>query len=100
MHDEVMRLLERAWGDRVVGPPAFAPILDQPGVLEHPEMKRQPGLPDIELVLKLADALFAIAKHVQRRKTRGVRQRMKERNGAIEIGSGRGGHGELLIKFS
>ena len=95
-----MRLLERPWGDRVVGPPAFPTILDQPGVLEHPEMKRQLRLPYIEFVLKLADALFAIAKHVERGETRGVRQRMKERNGAIEIGSGSGEHADRLIKFS
>ena len=88
-----MRLLERPWGDRVVGPPAFPTILDQPGVLEHPEMKRQLRLPYIEFVLKLADALFAIAKHVERGETCGVRQRMKERDGAVEVWSNGVGHG-------
>jgi len=56
-------LVERIALEPVEHPPPFAAIADQPGVLQHFEVKRESGLGDLEHLLELADAAFLVRQH-------------------------------------
>lgn len=79
-------------------PPSVFPIDHHASVLEHFEMKRQPGLGGVERVLQLAHASLAILEHVHDRQARFVGKRMKELGGSTDIRSGRG-HNINISRF-
>jgi len=83
--NEIVRLVERLWHDRVVGPSSLFSVLDQPGVFQDLEMKGEPGLSDVDLVLQLADAALAALQHLEGLKARFVRKCMEESSSSLDL---------------
>ena len=92
--DEIMNLGQRARRNRVVRPSPIAAVGNEPRVFQYAEVKRQSRLRGVELALQLAYAPFSVAQHFHDGKSGGIRQRVEEGDGAIEVGgiTGRRGH--------
>lgn len=75
---------------RVMDPPPFLAIDHEPRILEHLQVKRQPGLRRVERVLELTHATLTALKHLHDGDARFIGQRVKELGGSTGARNSRG----------
>src|SRR3989454_6429382 len=78
--------------EAVEHPASLSPITDQPGVLQHLEMKRESRLGDAEHLLELADAALLMRQHFDDLDAGFIREGMKPAGDLRGIGPGGGWH--------
>lgn len=98
-HDGVVQFSDCTRHQGIEAPTTVAPIADQPGLLEHPEMEGEPRLCRVEIDAEITDATFAVPQRLDDSEPGLIREGVGQCRGAGSRGCRSGHHPGTLINI-